>query len=136
MTWEYMTDNDADSLNLFLFDWLPTIIIATIVTCLLMYNENQTIICAEQNCYLHEHSYVCYIAWSVINSGATLVGLAIAEITTGIAIVHNLFALIFIILKSPYTFACFLNRLEFGHRKQEVDSNTLSKYENFIKGGK
>lgn len=136
MTWVYMTDNDADSLNLFLFDWLPTIIIASIITCFVMYNENQTIVCAAQNCYLHEHSYVCYLGWSVINSGATLLGLAIAEIITGIAIVHNLFALIFTILKSPYTFACFLYRLESARKKPEIDSNTLSKYEKFIKGGK
>lgn len=71
-----------------------------------------------------------------MNSGAALLGLAIAEIITGIAIVHNLFALIFTILKSPYTFVCFLYRLESARKKPEIDSNTLSKYEKFIKGGK
>lgn len=101
-----------------------------------MYNENQTIICAAQNCYLHEHSYACYIGWSVMNSGAALLGLAIAEIITGIAIVHNLFALIFTILKSPYTFVCFCIGWCTHIKKPEIDSNTLSKYEKFIKGGK
>lgn len=134
--WDYKSDDyDSDVMDILLFDWLPAIVIACVVTCVCMHFENGTIICAEKNCYLHEHSWVCYLGWCFVNTGAVMTILNIVEGIVGMPLIHNLIVLLF---KGPFEliYTVYCRMLAYRAQKSKYNADVLSNYEKFIKGGK
>ena len=135
MYWDYKDDNNDDVLDLFLYDWLPAIIITIATTCICMHFEQHTIICAQRNCYLHEHSFFCYLAWCYVNTGVVMMIIQLLEGITGMAVVYNFFKLCLIILKSPFSIVKWLYTkiLIYNAEKEKYKASVLSDYEKFIK---
>lgn len=87
---EYKNTTDDDFGAIFAEDWVIAILICIVATVGWMIWESGTVICVENACYLHVHSFICYLLWSVYNA---LVGFSIylmVEFLVGKAIIHNL----------------------------------------------
>lgn len=77
----YYDINDSATTGILLKETLYAFIICCIITCIYMYNNNDSIICNDYYCYAHKHSYVCYLGWCSFNG---LVGTAIWDFIVGI----------------------------------------------------
>lgn len=87
---DFKGTSNSDFGDIFAEDWFIVILICIVATIGWMIYENGTVICVENACYLHVHSFICYLLWSIYN---TLVGFSIYLIIqsmTGIAMIHNL----------------------------------------------
>lgn len=117
---EYKGTTDSDFGAIFAEDWFITILICIVATVGWMAWESGTVICVENACYLHVHSFICYLVWSVYNA---LVGFSIyliIEFIVGKAIIHNLIVF-FMDLYASRKERKALKIQEAAKRKNELD---------------
>ena len=86
-------DNEDDAANIAFMDNLVGSIVVAIITCIIMYNEGDHIICNETNCFLHRYSFWSYVLW--IPANIAIFGLihSIYITLVGFPIFYNLFFL-------------------------------------------
>lgn len=117
---EYKGTTDRDFGDIFGEDWFIVILLCIVATVGWIIYESGTVICVENACYLHVHSFVCYLLWSIYN---TLVGFSIylmIEFFVGKAIIHNLIVF-FMDLYASRKERKALKIQEAAKRKNELD---------------
>ena len=100
---EFKSTTNSDFGDIFAEDWFIAILICIGATIGWMVWESGTVICVENACYLHVHSFMCYLLWSVYN---TFIGFSIyliIEFLTGKAIKIQQI----IVIRNPKRFSLF-----------------------------
>ena len=53
--------------KVFSVEFFSALIIPVIATIVMMTLQNDTVICTDSACYLHRHSWVCFVGWIPVN---------------------------------------------------------------------
>lgn len=102
-----------DYYNVFTIEAISMCVVPTIITIIMMLLQNDTVLCTDVACYLHRHSWVCFVGWIPINIWvySMIASLAVAITTipvhyTVISILINVLSCIILTFKYIFSHIC------------------------------
>lgn len=76
------------------FESIASFMVGVIITCVVMFLHNDSIICTDAYCYAHRHSWVCYVLWSLVNGSLVMCSWMTLIIFTTFPLLYNIYAFI------------------------------------------
>lgn len=86
--------NTTNEASVQVFEAFASFMIGVIITCVVMFLHNDSIICTDTYCYAHRHSWVCYVLWSLVNGSTIMCIWMTAIIITAFPLLYNTYAFI------------------------------------------
>ena len=101
-------DTQSEYYNVFGTELFSAIIIPAIATIVAMTLQNDTVICTDSACYLHRHSWVCFVGWVPVNIWIYSMITMVATGITTIPFHYIVYAIVINIIQLIYKVFCKL----------------------------
>lgn len=86
--------NTTNEASVQVFEAFASFMIGVIITCVVMFLHNDSIICTDTYCYAHRHSWVCYVLWSLVNGSTVMCIWMTLMIFTTFPLLYNIYVFI------------------------------------------
>ena len=94
--------------KVFSVEFFSALIIPVIATIVMMTLQNDTVICTDSACYLHRHSWVCFVGWIPVNLWIYSMCTMVATGITTIPFHYIVYAIVINIAQLIYKVLCKL----------------------------